>query len=802
MRDIFKIKTSPLALEENMVVGKCYRISVLTQGLIRMEYREDGCFEDRPSQMVINRDFGPSSYRLIRNKNGIEIITDRIHLIYNEQDFSSWGLSIQMKGNFSNYHSIWRFGEPTCDLKGTARTLDGVDGGRELEAGVISRFGYSVIDDGKSMLLTNEGWVSPRNGNGEDLYFFGYGHNYLECLKDFYHLCGKVPMLPRFALGNWWSRYFQYTENTYMELMDRFDSECIPFTVAVIDMDWHLVDIDPKYGSGWTGYTWNRELFPDPGRFLRRLKARGMKITLNVHPADGIRAFEEIYPDMAKELGVDVGKEDPINFDIASPEFLEAYFRYAHHPNEEKGVDFWWLDWQQGGNTRIPGLDPLWMLNHYHFLDSKREGRRPMTFSRYAGPGSHRYPAGFSGDTITTWESLDFQPYFTANAANIGYVWWSHDIGGHMKGYKDDELEARWTQFGVFSPIMRLHSSNSVFNGKEPWRFRKETGGVMKEFLRLRHRLMPYLYTMNYRTFWMDEPLVMPMYYRNPEKKEAYEVPNQYYFGTEMIVVPVTSSRIRRLNVAKVTAWIPKGKYVDFFTHVVYEGGRNLNLYRPLETIPVLVKAGGIIPMMDEVLAARVTENPKALHIRVYAGADGEFTMYEDDNDTCGYEQGICVKTFMRLNWAVEKKQTFTVMAAEGAVELIPETRNYLLEFTAVTEAECHIYLGDEGADRESVEFRKGYDKINRTMNIEVWNVPVTKTLTLEFDAKMEIVENPVESMVFEFLNQAEIEFDIKEILFNKIKKRESLGILLPELQSIGIGTELVGALTEILTAV
>ena len=106
------------------------------------------------------------------------------------------------------------------------------------------------------------------------------------------------------------------------------------------------------------------------------------------------------------------------------------------------------------------------MLNHYHYLDNARDGKRPMTFSRYAGPGSHRYPVGFSGDTIITWDSLAFQPYFTSTASNIGYGMWSHDIGGHMRGFKDDEMAGRWLQFGVFSPIMRLHSSNSEFNEK------------------------------------------------------------------------------------------------------------------------------------------------------------------------------------------------------------------------------------------------------------------------------------------------------------------------------------------------
>lgn len=795
MRDIFKVQTKPAACGENIVAGNCYRISILTEGLIRLEYREDGRFEDRPTQMAWNRDFAPAGYRLIQTGDGIEIITRRVHLIYNEQEFSGHGLSIQVLGNLSAYHSIWHYGGAVHDLKGTARTLDEVDGAVELEHGVISRFGYSVIDDSKSMVLDDDGWVAVRQGEGKDIYFFGYGHDYLECLKDFYHLTGGTPMLPRFALGNWWSRYYPYTEESYLALMDRFEREEIPFTVAVIDMDWHLVDVDPKYGSGWTGYTWNRELFPDPQRFLQTLHDRGMRTTLNVHPADGVQAFEEMYEDMAKALGVDWEREDPICFNVADPEFMEAYFRYLHHPYEEMGVDFWWLDWQQGGNSRIPGLDPLWMLNHYHFLDSGRDGKRPMTFSRYAGPGSHRYPVGFSGDTITTWESLDFQPYFTANASNIGYGWWSHDIGGHMRGYKDDEMEARWTQFGVFSPIMRLHSSCSVFNGKEPWRFKKETEAVMGEFLRLRHRLMPYLYTMNYRASSMAEPLIMPMYYKHPEAPEAYEVANQYYFGSEMIVAPVTSPRIGRLNEAKVRTWIPEGTYIDFFSHVVYEGGRMMELYRPLETIPVLVKAGGIIPMVDEIKAAAVTANPRAYHIEIYGGADGTFTLYEDDNETKAYVDGICVETGMRFDWEAGQ-QAFTVEPAVGALKLIPDARDYILDFVAVTDVQCRVLAG-----KREVEFRSRYHEDTRTLRLEIDAVPVAEGFTVVFSSRLKLAENPVEKLVFDFLNQAEIEFGTKEMLYQRVSEGKSLKLLLSELQAMEIEEELKKALVEMLTA-
>ena len=364
-----------------------------------------------------------------------------------------------------------------------------------------------------------------------------------------------------------------------------------------------------------------------------------------------------------------------------------------------------------------------------------------------------------------------------------------------MRGYKDDEMEARWTQFGVFSPIMRLHSSCSEFNGKEPWRFKKETEAVMGDFLRLRHRLMPYLYTMNFRASCMAEPLIMPMYYKHPEAVEAYEVANQYYFGSEMIVAPVTAPRIGQINEAKVRVWIPEGTCIDFFNHMVYEGGRVMELYRPLETIPVLVKAGGVIPMTDDIGAADVTANPETLRIRIFGGADGAFTLYEDDNETCNYEQDVCVTTDMKFDWEGEK-QSFTIASAVGAVELIPEKRNYILEFAAVTDAECSVTLnGGETA------CRKSYDADSRTLTLEIDQVSTAKTLVVRFETSMKLSENPVEKLVFDFLNQAEIEFEIKEMLFRRIREGKSLKVFLSELQAMEIDGEIKGALVEILTA-
>ena len=255
-----------------------------------------------------------------------------------------------------------------------------------------------------------------------------------------------MPLVPRYVLGNWWSRYHPYSAEEYSALLDRFEADGLPFSVAVLDMDWHVTEVDHRFGSGWTGYTWDPRLFPDPQGFLDELHGRGLRVALNDHPADGVRAHETAYPQMARALGIDPASEAPLSFDVTDETWLRAFFDHVAHPMERDGVDLWWIDWQSGPYSRLAGLDPLRALNERHFAELAGTGRRPVNFSRYAGPGSHRTPIGFSGDTVISWASLRFQPEFTASAANIGYGWWSHDIGGHWDGRKDVELAVRWAR--------------------------------------------------------------------------------------------------------------------------------------------------------------------------------------------------------------------------------------------------------------------------------------------------------------------------------------------------------------------
>ena len=683
------INWKPLADPKAIVQGDTYRFTVLTNRLIRMEWSADGVFEDRPTRMVACREFPVPEFQVIDEDDSLQIITDALHLYYDKKRFSFGGLSIALKGMIKHKCAKWHFHMPlitihnqTTNLRGTCCTLDNADGAYELEDGLLNRHGFEVVEDKDTLVLNEKGWYEPRpEKDCEDLYFFGYLLDHKACIQDFYKLSGATPMLPRYALGNWWSRYYPYSEETYKELMEQFAQKKIPLSVSVLDMDWHITQPDPKYGNGWTGYTWNPKLFPDPPRMLSWLHDHGLKVTMNLHPCDGIRAFEACYEEAAKAMGIDPATEETVQFDAADPKHMKMYLEKVLHPLEEQGVDFWWIDWQQHGGTSQEKVDPLWMLNHYLYEDNARKGTYPLTLSRYAGKGSHRYPLGFSGDTVMSWKSLDFQPYFTNCASNVGYGWWSHDIGGHTRGIWDDELQIRWLQYGVFSPINRLHSTKDTFLLKEPWNFPIGTELIMTDYLRLRHKLIPYLYTMNYRNHAQGLPLICPMYYDHPlELINDKDFVNQYTFGSELMVCPITSKMDPEAQTGKAHAWIPEGTWFDLFTHRRYCGKKVLDLYRTIEQYPVLAKAGAIVPLDVE-----ATQNgaplPAHMHLKAFCGADGSFTLYEDDEKLYHTK-----RAFTKYSLAWGKEACLTIYPVDGDADILPETRIYTLELVGLNE--------------------------------------------------------------------------------------------------------------------
>lgn len=786
---------NPIAKEAAIILGDRYRFTILTSRLIRVEYSEEGIFDDHQTQIVIHRDFDLPDFKVFEDDKRLEIMTEHVLIKYNKQPFTASGLSFQLRDNISNYRSIWYYGDPIDDLGGTTRTLDKVDGATQLDRGLMSRYGFSVIDDTDSAIFTEEGWFNNRKIQGyEDFYFFAYGHNYQAALKDFYRLSGPQPKIPRYALGNWWSRYYPYNEESYMALLDKFDQYQLPFSVAVIDIDWHLIDIPKKYGSGWTGYTWNRELFPNPAAFLKNLKNRNYHITLNLHPADGIRPFEDAYEDMARALDIDMENEQFIEFNPMDEEFMRAYFELVLYPNEVMGVDFWWTDWQQGPksgeDSDLPSIQ--WLLNHIHYGDNQKNNNLGLNFSRYSGPGSHRYPVGFSGDTVISWESLDFQPYFTSTASNIAYGWWSHDIGGHMHGTNDKELFLRWLQFGVFSPINRLHSSYSDFIYKEAWNYDEPYQSLIIFYLQLRHKLIPYLYTMNIRAHQQAEPLIQPLYYQHSSREEAYEQSNQYYFGTELMVCPITQPINSESQLASFDAWLPEGNWYDLSSGIKYTGNKAIRIHRQLNSMGIFAQEGSLLILDSNPEFTNSVANPEVLEVYVFPGKDGQFDLLEDYTGLEKVEEGV--RTTIEYD---QENNTLKIHEARGNLSAIPALRSWQVRIYGIKVIQAVMTVGGV---REEVDIE--WNPNQQQSLIKSQSYPVDQEIIIQLTEVEDFSqEDLIRNNIYDYLKKAQIKNDLKDQLWQLYQSSETKDQLISEILSLNIPQYIYMPIFELILA-
>ena len=698
------IADNPKADAKAVVTSGNARFTVLTPQLIRMEWSADGQFEDRATLTFVNRETPVPEFKVRESKSKLTITTPALTLTYLKNGkFSDKNLKAVFTLNGKEV--VWTPGmENPQNLLGTTRTLDGADGSKlkePMEQGILSRAGWSLIDDSQRHVLTPDGseweeWVEARpEGDRQDLYLFAYGHDYKQALADYALVAGRAPMPPKYTLGYWWSRYWQYSDNEFVDLVNKLKSMDVPIDVLIVDMDWHETwglrkSNSPKdeYGQriGWTGYTWQKELFPSPANFLKWTENEELKVALNLHPASGIQPYEAVYDDFTKEYGwSEKGKSVP--FKIDERKWAEAYFKTVLEPMERDGVDFWWLDWQQWKESKYtPGLSNTFWLNHTFFNHAERQnpGLRPFIYHRWGGLGSHRYPLAFSGDTYATWPMLAYLPYFTATASNVNYGWWGHDIGGHMfhKTQKatDPELYTRWLQYGVFTPIFKTHSTKDPRIERCIWCF-PDHMFLMRDAIRLRYTLAPYIYNAARENYDTGVGMCRPMYYDYPESDKAYETPEQFMFGNDILATTITQPVDSITGLAPRTIWFPEGAWFDCATGSMYEGGRTEELHYTLAENPHYAKAGSIIPM-NPATVKNLQQPCDTLVLTFIPGGDGQLRHYEDDGMSQQYKTNYAVTT-------VSKKQEgntvrVRISPREGSFAGASDSRSYELRFPAV----------------------------------------------------------------------------------------------------------------------
>lgn len=733
------------------------RFTVLTPRLIRLEWDSTRTFTDNATFVVVNRKLPVPKYTVAKRDGWIFIRTQVLELSYkmNSGKFTSANLKIKNLQT-KDLSFEWKPGTvQQYNLKGTARTLDRFNGdvnnqGKklELEEGILSKDGWYLIDDSKTFLFDKSEWpwVIPRDTNNQqDWYFMGYGQAYKAALSDYTKIAGKVPMPPRYAFGYWWSRYWSYSDNELRDVVSNFEKLAIPLDVLVIDMDWHLTDSigtkPDEFGQRkwWTGWTWNKALFPEPEKFLKWTAEKKLKTTLNLHPASGIAPFESQYSEFAKRMDFDTTTRRNIPYEGSNKKFMTNLFNVVLRPFEKQGVDFWWLDWQQWlEDKKIPGLQNTWWLNYTFFTDMERNGnKRPLLYHRWGGLGNHRYQIGFSGDAVISWKSLDYQPYFTNTASNVLYGYWSHDIGGHTFGDQkkelDPELYTRWMQYGALSPIFRTHSAKNALLNKEIWNFKGEYFDAQLEAIRLRYSLAPYIYTMARKTYDTGISLCRPMYYDYPSKQEAYDFNKQYQFGDDILVAPIGAATVNGFS--KIKVWLPEGNdWYEWATGTVLKGGQIVEREFSLDEYPIYVKAGAILPMYGQEVK-NLESNPGLIKIGVFPGGYSKSKLYEDSGDNKDYKEKFAY-TSLESEKLKDGSLKIIIGAAKGSFNGIKTKRSYQLalfgtqmpEHVSINGKEVRFELSEKVGDSFS------YNGKELTTLVKINDVPTNKVLEVKID--------------------------------------------------------------------
>ena len=456
---------------------------------------------------------------------------------------------------------------------------------RKFPPGFLSRSGLTIIRDTGPLWDENRRWFIPRPEGHFDLTVIACGDDFKGTLKEIANLAGPIPLLPKWALGIWFSCYRCMGPEEFRQLKKDFEKHDLPLEVVVIDNDWHE--------HHWHGFDWNRDLFPEPEEFFEWLQRNNLHNTFNVHPGY-IPAEDSRLEEFRKRSG---NRESPLSKDnsphpihvncvpvnLMDKKQAEAWFEVFHRPLMEMGCDMWWID---GAMEHWDGEEGTAWLNHLYYEHTRKvSGKDVPAFSRASGMGCHRSTLAFSGDAWVQWEVLGQEVESTIRGANVLMAWWSHDIGGFWnpeagENKPPDDLFVRWTQFGCLSPIMRYHSDHGV---REPWKFDKRILELCREALKLRKRLEPYFYELIQEAHNTGVAPWRPMCFEFPEEEESYNRWRQAMIGGNMLYVPVIEPD------GTVEAWFPSGEWKHYQTGEKIRGPQIKKWRSPLHEIPLFL---------------------------------------------------------------------------------------------------------------------------------------------------------------------------------------------------------------------
>jgi alpha-glucosidase (family GH31 glycosyl hydrolase) len=762
-----------MSKKESVFKGNTYRITVLSERLLRLEYNPKGVFNDNLTLLVSNRDFSIPKFKIEEDSKYIVITTKYFMMQYSkERPFKGpfFAPDSYLKVKLNNTDKIWYITQPEArNYKSSSTSLDNYPH-IKLENGLYSTDGFATINDSNPIIRNENGILQKTNSEEIDIYLFMYKRDFGLCLKDYFTLTGYPPLLPRYALGIWWNRDRIYNFDNIKELIKTFNKYEIPLSVLLLSEFWHIKDAS-NINAYKTGFTFNNILFPNPEELTKYMHQRGVKLGLNIDPTEGIRIEESGYKNMAYDLGLE-GKET-IPFNIYDKMFAINYLDKLINPLLDKGVDFLWLDYKDD-------LDNLKALDYYHMKTYERNNeKRAFLLTRNSLTSSHLYGALYSGETEVSWNELRYLPFYNSNSSNIGLSWWSHDVGGYKNGIEDSELYLRYVQLATFSPIFRFSAMRGPYYKREPWLWDIKTYTITKDYCNLRQKLIPYIYTENYKYHHTGLPLIQPLYYNYPEIYDEPDYKNEYYFGSELLVSPITKQKDLVMNRAVERIYLPSGIWYDYKTGKKFVGDKRYVVFYKDEDYPVFIKAGGILPFSILKDNRNDVSNPKEMEIQIFPGKSNIYKLYEDDGYSSLYKEGYYIITAIDYNY-MANNYTVIIHPIEGKTEIIPRLRDYIIKFRNTKKADSiELFSNDSKANN-----RYESTIVDNDFVVKIFDVDTTKQLTIncrgkdiEIDA-VRIINEDINSIISDLKIKTSLKEDIAAIIFsNKDIKLKRIAI-------------------------
>ena len=695
------------------------RVQVCTDSIIRVVYSPTSSFPDRPDYVVTKTRWPATQWTMQSTETDVTLVTARVKVAVTRQDgailFTDLGgrrlfqesgrtmTPVEVNGEKTYHAEMW------SNLWGSTEAFYGLG---QHQAGVWNYRGESVdisqdnTNISVPVFLSSYGyglfWNNPSRGRFNNRfphalflssevadtidYYFLYGPEFDQIIASYRELTGAAPLFGKWAYGFWQCKNRYQSQEELLAVAHKYRELRIPVDNIVQDWFWWNTMGEPVFNKN----------YPDPKAMIEDLHRHDFHLMISVWPF--FRPGSPVYDDMDKR-GFFIDRTKVAGFHPAGQALYDAfnpaarayYWNLINKALFRIGVDAWWLDTTEpetegrednilvhnrvaiGSGARYVNLYPLMATSAvYEGQRSETDEKRVFILSRAAFAGAQRRGVvAWSGDISSDFESFKRQIPAGLNFSLSGFPYWTTDIGGFILGRPSDpayrELFVRWFEYGTFCPIFRVHGTR-VPDENELWSYGSRAQEILTKYDTLRYRLLPYIYSVAWRITSQSSTMMRPLVMDYRDDATARNIGDQFLFGPALLVNPVTDPGVdsRRL-------YLPHSTWFDFWTGQSMTGGKFITAAAPLETLPLYVRAGSILPMGPAL--QYTSEKPAApLELRIYPGADGDFTLYEDEGDSYRYEKGAYAT--IRMHWD-DAKQMLTIGEREGKFPGMLERRTF-----------------------------------------------------------------------------------------------------------------------------